>query len=430
MRIKKLVMGLALGVSLLGAGNVASAKASTITVKVDKADNATAKKVDKALKQGKAVTLKVKGNKKSSKKLLIKLQDAVAKANIYGARFDLDNGDEEYAGKGNVFQTYGHLSYKKSGNYGCYTITKSSANAYKYFLKCVDQQYKRVASIKWKQRYNEYVDEQSSDASSLGYEVIVSELDNIAEAYMEQEGLSSSTQRSKRDDAICVIADQIAGKTVTQEDMEIVAEYAKCCIGEGHYGSDLLDVLYARSEVLRDKAENKTQDSLDVMSFQDYVTDEIGREFGKPIADFYLGKTTYLNSKNANNLCIYGAINMKYDFTWDKKGDLLYSTDECRMRELYKGAEGVCADFTAVNRTCLDYMGVRSYGVSNVKEDHAICVVSGSEFDLSGEKIVIFDNERRTIVSKSEYIKYFSPTGKDYGWDKLIREAMGSDYPF
>ena len=120
MKLKKVIIGVFL-VMLISIGisgmTEAKTKVETITVKVDKADMATAKKVDSALKKGKQLTLKVKGSKKASKKLLVKLQKAVADYNKYGVMFDLS--DTSLSSEGNrfnedIFNSYDGLDYKQA----------------------------------------------------------------------------------------------------------------------------------------------------------------------------------------------------------------------------------------------------------------------------------------------------------------------------
>lgn len=445
MMIRKLIVGFALGLTLVtGVSGTAEAKSKAVTVTVNKADSATAKKVDTAMKKGKAVTLKVKGSKKSSKKLLIELQDAVAKVNVYGARFDLDNGSESCQGKGNVFQTYADLSYKQSGGYGCYTFDKSTCNAYKYFLKSVNKQYKkRVANVDWKDRYQGYLDSKSSsDNEDMRHEKpakVEAELTIIADEYMKREGLDASVYAEARSAAIESVAQLVSSNGDVGEDgedyhdviMNNISEYASCDIGNGHFGYDLVDYLMSQADSVLEKVNKELEDASkeDTLSFEEYVVECIDN---KNLTDFYFGRITYLDPRYIGNICIYGAVNMEYDkkglengtFDWH----LAFGTEEYRMRQLYKGTKGVCSDFSRVEQTCMDYCGVKSYCVANVKVDHEICLASGVEFNLSGEKIIIFENGDREVLSKKEYRKLWGKGNWD--WDKLIKKAMGSDFPF
>lgn len=430
MRIKKLVMGLALGVSLLGAGNVASAKASTITVKVDKADSATAKKVDKALKQGKAVTLKVKGNKKSSKTLLIKLQDAVARANIFGARFDLDNGDEEYAGKGNVFQTYGHLSYKKSGNYGCYTITKSSANAYKYYLLGVNKMYKDQTSRLSKKAYNAYVEKMEDRAEGDVLDDIANKLCDFAEGYLEEHHAGFMTEALES--ACVTISKMVSGVgEVTADEREAMQGYF-----EKHKSlSGFQGLLFAEAESYASEVGGT---SLDLPSHYEWAVNKVG----KSAADYYFGKASYIDPRATLGFTYIGYIEYDHAGATDiyHDHDLFYGNDEHRLRELYKGTKGVCGEIAKCCRTCLDYIGARSYYVLNPSVNHALCVLNASELGGAKDRIIDLNNAEYRYGSSSKALGF----GKEefessqlWGdeesaeeWIGLIKEAMGDDYPF
>lgn len=439
MMIRKLIVGFALGLTLVaGVSGTAEAKSKAVTVTVNKADSATAKKVDTAMKKGKAVTLKVKGSKKSSKKLLIELQDAVAKVNVYGARFDLDNGSESCQGKGNVFQTYADLSYKQSGGYGCYTFDKSTCNAYKYFLKSVDKQYKkRVANKDWKKLYKDYLDRKSSNENEdMRYErpaKVEAEFTALANEYIEREGLDSNAYAEKRSEVLGILPYLIINGEVTKNSQDTLSFYASCDIGNGHFGYDLVDYLMSQADSVLEKVNKELEESVvgkneyyQNRSFEEYVAWCVGQN----LADLYFGKITYLDPRYIGNTRVYGAINMKYDRKGLENGTLDWhlalGTEEYRMRQLYKGTKGVCSDFARVERTCMDYCGIKSYCVANVKVDHEICLVSGVEFNLSDEKIITFENGDREVLSEKEYRKIWD----NWGWDKLIKKVMGSDYPF
>lgn len=462
MMIRKLIVGFALGLTLVtGVSGTAEAKSKAVTVTVNKADSATAKKVDTAMKKGKAVTLKVKGSKKSSKKLLIELQDAVAKVNVYGARFDLDNGSESCQGKGNVFQTYADLSYKQEGGYGCYTFDKSTCNAYKYFLKSVDKQYKRkVANVDWKKEYKEYLDSKSSDDNeNMRHEKpakVEAELTIIADEYMKREGLDASVYAEARSAAIESVAQLVSSNGDVGEDgedyhdviMNNISEYASCDIGNGHFGSDLLDYLTVQFDSVLTKVNKELEGNLEkAESFEEYVRGSVGNNLG----DLYFGKITYLDTRYIWNTEIYGAINMKYDVKGLENNTcdwhLAKGTDEYRMKQLYKGTKGVCGDFAKVERACMDYCGIKSCYIANMAANHAVCVVSGSEFtgvsgrEFRGDKIgdkslVIFNCSKQAgrcwdVVNKKGYSRYFQFNFEcNLRWDKLIKKAMGSDFPF
>ncbi|MCR5273007.1 MAG: hypothetical protein K6E13_08495 [Lachnospiraceae bacterium] len=99
------------------------AAGKTITIK--KANESTAKKLHNAIIGGKAVTLKVKGNPAKSKKLLIKLEKKVQKANGQAVLFGAKKTGER-------------------GGYTYYKVTTDDAKEYKYANKFIKKLYKTV----------------------------------------------------------------------------------------------------------------------------------------------------------------------------------------------------------------------------------------------------------------------------------------------
>ena len=72
------------------AGLLSTVEAATKTITVKKADTSTAKAVNKVLMSGKALNLKVKGNKANSKKLIKNLQKKIKTTNKDGVIFQYE----------------------------------------------------------------------------------------------------------------------------------------------------------------------------------------------------------------------------------------------------------------------------------------------------------------------------------------------------
>ncbi len=115
-------------ISFLSSPVVVEAASKTITVK--KANKATANAVHKQLYAKKALTLKVKGNRDNSYKLLLSLEKQVQKANGQAILFD-----GCYVGQ--------------HGNYSYYEVSKDDAKEYFYANKFVKKIYKNART-----RYN------------------------------------------------------------------------------------------------------------------------------------------------------------------------------------------------------------------------------------------------------------------------------------
>lgn len=96
-------------------GTSIEAQAKTTTITVKSANTSTAKKLDKQLKKGKKFTVKVKGSKTSSKKLLAKTNAKLQKVNKYSVKMNTKHS-------------------KSSKGYTYYTVSADNAKLYKYTI--------------------------------------------------------------------------------------------------------------------------------------------------------------------------------------------------------------------------------------------------------------------------------------------------------
>ena len=430
--MNKLVMGLALGLTLVaGVSGTAEAKSKAVTVKVDKADASTAKKVDEAMKKGKAVTLKVRGSKKASRKLLVKLQGVVASTMRLNIHFDLDNGNKDREGFGNTFYTYKDLNYKQSGSYGCYTFSKSTCNAYKYDFKFVKRNVdKQMKSI---------------DDAIAGYKIALDKAENAktgVEAFKEYmqdefEEISSRNWYTIDDVAYKFFEDLISTSIsealgdIAEGSMDKLAEEAKANgVSKGFVDKLVKEAKYylKKHKISNEKREVKPLD--------EFIRDKYGvsaikyRNGGSLEPDFsgalsLFIRALYLGDDGDNNSSMVYGNKAEYAGALRKmnKGDLLDGTDEFRFKSLVnKTAQGVCADYAMVNRALLDYMGCRSYYVvnDNVDVNHAVCAVA-----MDGQVVVI----NNYIFQTEEELNTGRFKDKS-GWRKAFKEAMGNAYPF
>ena len=100
----------------------ATAEAKTITITVKTANKATAEKLDKQLKKGKKFTVKVKGNKKTSKTLLAKTNKQLQKVNKYSVIMNTKRG-------------------KTKKGYTYYTVSADNAKLYNYTILFLKSKY-------------------------------------------------------------------------------------------------------------------------------------------------------------------------------------------------------------------------------------------------------------------------------------------------
>ena len=123
---KKILLMLTMLVMAFSFGTSIEAQAKTTTITVKSANTATAKKLDKQLKKGKKFTVKVKGSKKSSKKLLDKTNKKIQKVNKYSVKMNTQRG-------------------KTKKGYTYYTVSADNAKLYKYTIALLDDMYTKCS---------------------------------------------------------------------------------------------------------------------------------------------------------------------------------------------------------------------------------------------------------------------------------------------
>lgn len=119
---KKILLMLTMLVMAFSFGTSIEAQAKTTTITVKSANTATAKKLDKQLKKGKKFTVKVKGSKTSSKKLLNKTNAKLQKVNKYSVKMNTQRG-------------------KTKKGYTYYTVSADNAKLYKYTIDFLTDAY-------------------------------------------------------------------------------------------------------------------------------------------------------------------------------------------------------------------------------------------------------------------------------------------------
>lgn len=126
--MKKLIVMLTIAFAMIFAsGSVAEAATKTITIK--KANTSTLKKVDKELKKGKKLYLKVKGSKSGSKKLIKSVSSKIGQTNGYSVKFN-----------------YGSQKRLSQGYYR-FTVSADNAKLYKYTVALLKDMYTREQEL-------------------------------------------------------------------------------------------------------------------------------------------------------------------------------------------------------------------------------------------------------------------------------------------
>lgn len=441
----------------------ADAKEDKYIVIVNDVDSVTAKKVDTVMRQGdKAVTLKIKGDKKASKKLLIRLQDEVAKVNVYGVRFDLDNrskdvhvhvkenGNVHYKytdlqGNGNVFHKYTDLKYKQSGNYGSYTFSKDVCGAYKYMLLRCDKNYKEIENII---KDYDYEAAQMEEARSIFYESQNEAVELLYETIMADNVLSKYLSKYEIEcicesyvSMICHLNDDSGIYYDNYDDFyyddfyeeKFEQDKIECGLSNKNMArlEACLESCLQNINIIYNKSFTEAE-QIRLMPKEEYMYPKIKQKYGASIADYFLGKKLYMNVREINYIENIIYLNMDYKDDNGKKWAWHLSncsSDMQKMKEVYEGTKGVCADFAEVQNLSLDYFGIRSYIISNHDDNHAVCTTSSVV--LGDKEPVIYIWSNNTLFKMTESI-YKSQeelyTSKSY--DKLYRKLMGNDYPF
>lgn len=452
MRLNKLFIGLVLGVTLAaGTASTAEAKAKPVTVTVNKADASTARKVDAAFKKGKAVTLKVRGSKKASKALLIDLQKKTAETMRYSVHFDLDDGNRDCEGKGNKFHTYKDLDYKQSGNYGCYTFSKSTCNAYKYAFKfikgnvdkCINPANIKKAYANYKSSFEEEysggehgIEDFERAITSIFQDIIDSKWYNINDVTYKFFDDFISMYPKERLGGVAegsvdkLIEDALANGAVEDVVKELVEQ------------AELHDFWESKPELMTMDEWGKGSETYNFYKGGSLKPD-FSREFNLTLSAIYLG-----DGQDRDSAMVYGGKKGQPEYDSSRKmkaGTLMSGTDEFRFKSLVnKTAHGVCADYACVNRALVDYMGCRSYYVVNSRPtiNHALCALNykGALVTINNWRFEAyyssfskpFDSEA-VPYDEEETIHNFEDDwniAKNGGWEQCFKDAMGSDYPF
>lgn len=474
MKLRKIIMGLCLGMLLsvgISGRTEAKTEVETITVKVDKADMATAKKTDAALKEGKQVVLKVKGSKKASRKLLLKLQKRVADYNKYGVMFDLSRS---LSNEGNAFQndfrsSYYWLDYKQAGDYGKYTIWKSRCSAYKWALKLFEKNFKKSKYYKilkqsTEEAYQKYCKEIQDKCIEYRCDYLYNLLYDMAEkdyaAYVPADK-AQKIYEDKTDyaadfwDYVKLLCSTITGNKFNREYGEEWILNSAEDLWENYQDC------FPLYEMLKERADTVDIDSIDVAdivsdipaTYYDYLVKMTGK---KSLADFWTGKRNSLDTSDIDIVKCLLDMEIKHDA--DSAGDIYWNSTANCFKKLYKGTakgvHGLESDFDRAYSNALEYLGIRSYEVYHYDGKSYINCCMFSSVSLGAKKKVLYMYLYGKLYSATEK-EYYNPDphmdgfhsyllcdsskyAESHTLEKVLRMkggnaytySMGADFPF
>lgn len=324
--------------------NLTTVHAATTTITVKKSDESTAKKIDNQLKKGRAVQLKVKGNKTSSKNLLLKIQNQVGEVNSCDVKFQC-------------------TASRSSGKYYIYSVSSENAKLYKYSVQFLKKLYKNTRKEILENHKEMLTDEKTypneeERTMHIIYDVLV-------------EDILESAERGN---------DVVSGYDLPTTLTRVRASYSS-------------RTLVIKNESYSDGYEYKIYELRTYAEFTEYIQNEYGieellsgyngpeikqqdriiieKEKFSALSDamkiYAISKSHYFDG---NSPADYG---MEYTY---RKKDPTTTKGSKGMKHLYKGtARGVCHHFALYECLLWEQLGIPSYYNSYSKWNHAWSVV-------------------------------------------------------
>ena len=375
------------------AATKSTAKSAT-TIKVKKADAATAEKVHKQLYQGKSLTLQVKGTKSASEKLVKKLQAKIQKTNKQGVLFQYAAGTT------------------KNG-YTTYTISTENAKLYMYSVKFVEKLWKNtqkmVKSETTKAFYQDYLNNPDETERMLHtiydcYTTFLVEnnsfsglrsLNNPAIYNTDNIWFASSIKFSgiseKTTTASATLAEQYSGWIIDSDIYQKIVKSVTmlddrtACVNVMSYDEFSADK-EIRAACLNSKywtyyyLEHSASSAYTKGGVHLLLTNAEAILYGaKNFCDlsdamkiYAISSSNYFGCNRSHDDVAYG---MLYDYTFTTYYPP--SKDSLAMKQLYKNkATGVCQTFAMYEQLLFDQLGITSYFNSNDAINHAWSVVT------------------------------------------------------
>ena len=386
--------------------NLATVHAAT-TITVNKNDETTAKKIDKQLKKGKVVQLKVKGSKTSSKKLLKKIRNQVGEVNNCDVKFQ-------------------YTASRSSGKYYMYSVSSENAKLYNYSIKFVQKLYKKMRNKKLDTKIGDvledeanYPDEKERKARIL-YDNLVLYL--LAEfGYVDYERIYGETVQGddynpdiewrNNPDAKVIGYDVTTTKTrlsgyelegdvdlIIKNEMDASVHWTECKF-------DLLEVRsYAEFLAYVETQEGGLDELIEEFKFPEISTADrvIGsnKHFGRLSDAVKVYAVSEANYFYGSTLPGYG---VQYTF---REKPATTTKGSKAMKHLWKGtARGVCHEYALYECLLWEQLGITSYYNSDASWNHAWSVVKVK--NSKGNTMWIpFDYGIVMNSSKSKYKTY------------------------
>jgi hypothetical protein len=363
--------------------NIVSEVDAATSLTINKADTSTAKKLDTQLKKKKAITLKVKGNKRKSKKLLTSLITKLKKVNKLGVKLN-------------------YKVSKKSGNYYLYTVSAENAKLYTYSCSFVSKLYKNLKNkIKKSDAYTNY--KKYPNDTTRHYRMIYDQLINYfvydySYEYIDEQGKEVSIPMCTGYDKQTTKGSINFQSDISQYEKYIINKEVEKGYISYHYNSegeltpDNYDYSYdyetdtvtitplpsttltqtifkSFNEFVNDGSAKKMLNQ--VKSYYDDISSQDKLVLNKNFCDLSAAMKIWVIDASAYFSIYYSNYVMKYTGQYTAKG---YGSAGMK-RLLDNKAQGVCQDFAEYEQLLFNQLSITNYIRTNFNINHAWTVV-------------------------------------------------------
>jgi len=376
----------------------AHAKSNSIIIK--DTGEATVKELDKCLKKGKSLVLKVKGSDKNADKTISALQKHIQKTNGAGVVFQFTKGS-------------------KSGAYCTYNISADNAKMYNYTIKFINKLYKKtISGIKSRNGYTTGLADRAvyPDNDERYLRIIY---DNVIKNINE----FRTDYKWVYDDAL--------GESVKVPVESLFGADPITTLSDMHY-IDIKGYDYCKNAVIIKEWTEDYVDMYQVKSFEEFKNSVNIKKLRKMI---YVNDITDAESILLNNrfgdlsdaMKIYAIDASKYFDCRFKRGKdfgMVYSFNKQVYKQgsaamkllLNNKAIGVCATYSYYEKVLFEQLGIETYTNTSWKINHGWTVVKVKN---SAEKTlwIPFDygiGPSPTLAVSKEQKKYINTEKKRY----------------
>ncbi len=337
----------------------ADVQAKSNSIVIEDASEATVKKLDKSLKKGKSLMLKVKGSEKSADKMINTIRNRIKNVNGAGAVFQYTKGN-------------------KSGAYCTYNISTDDAKMYCYTIKFINKLYKKtIERIKSREGFEMALADRAAypDNEELYLRVVYDNaIRNIHNMYVDYKW----------------VYDDILGQSVKVDVQSVIGAEAPTTISDMEYMSFKSQEFCEKSVVVREWTEDDVM-MCQVKSFEEFKNtvdiDKLKKLINvESISD---QEMLIINSRFcdlSDAMKVYAIDTSRYfacRFKRGKEYGMLYSYDKAVYGQGYKAmkillnnkAVGVCSTFAYYEMVLFKQLGIDVYSCSSYYINHGWTVV-------------------------------------------------------